>query len=110
MHERFWVYIMASKSGTLYTGVTNSLDRRIFEHKRHLIPGFSAKYNCTRLVFFEEYSGPDHAIAREKQIKGWLRLKKITLIESMNPHWEDLAQHWGAQTRPPGRATKEMSG
>jgi putative endonuclease len=109
MHEHFWVYIMASKSGTLYAGMTNSLDRRVFEHKHHLVPGFTAKYDCTRLIFFEEFSDPGNAIAREKQIKGWLRSKKIALIESMNPHWEDLAQHWGAQTCPPGRSTNEMS-
>jgi putative endonuclease len=108
MHERFWVYIMASKSGTLYTGMTSGLDRRVFEHKQHLIPGFTAKYQCTRLVFFEEFSGPDNAIAREKQIKGWLRSKKIALIESTNPHWNDLAQNWGAQTCPPGRSVKDL--
>jgi len=86
MHERFWVYIMSSTSGTLYVGMTNSLDRRVNAHKRHLIPGFTAKYNCTLLVYFEEISNPLNAIAREKQIKGWLRSKKIALIESMNPH------------------------
>jgi putative endonuclease len=86
MHGRFWVYIMASKSGTLYTGMTNNLDRRVFEHKQHLIPGFTAKYHCTHLVYFEEFSDPRNAITREKQIKGWLRSKKIALIESMNPH------------------------
>jgi putative endonuclease len=63
-----WVYIMASKSGTLYTGMTGNLDRRVFEHKHHLVPGFTAKYNCTRLVFFEEFSDPRNAIARERQI------------------------------------------
>jgi putative endonuclease len=108
MHGRFWVYIMASKSGTLYTGMTNNLDRRVFEHKNHRMPGFTDKYNCTRLMFFEAFSDPQNAIAREKQIKGWLRSKKIALIESMNPHWEDLAQHWGAQTCPPGRSIEEM--
>jgi putative endonuclease len=110
MHGHFWVYIMASKSGTLYTGMTGSLDRCVFEHKHHLIPGFTTKYHCTRLIYFEEFSDPSNAIAREKQIKGWLRAKKIALIESMNPRWEDLAQHWGAQTCPPGRSTKELNG
>jgi putative endonuclease len=108
MHGRFWVYIMASKSGTFYAGMTNNLDRRVFEHKQHLIPGFTAKHQCTRLVYFEEFSDPRNAIAREKQIRGWLRTKKIDLIESMNPHWDDLAQRWGAQTCPPGRSIKEM--
>jgi len=101
---------MASKSGTLYAGMTNSLDRRVFEHKQHLIPGFTAKYHCTRLVYFEEFSDPSDAIAREKQIKGWLRSKKIALIESVNPHWHDLAQNLGAQMCPPERATEEMDG
>jgi putative endonuclease len=99
---------MASKSGTLYTGMTNNLDRRVFEHKRHLIPGFTAKHHCNRLVFFEEFSDPSSAIAREKHIKGWLRSKKIDLIESVNPHWNDLAQNWGAQMCPPERSTKEL--
>ena len=108
MDERFWVYIMSSKSGTLYTGITNSLDRRVYEHKQHLmIPGFTAKYDCTRLVYFEQYSEPRRAIAREKQIKGWLRSKKIALIESMNPHWNDLARNWGTQMCPPNRSTKD---
>jgi putative endonuclease len=97
MRKRFWVYIVCSKSGTLYTGMTNSLDRRIFEHKEHLVHGFTAKYDCTRLVWFEEWSDVRSAIARETQIKGWTRAKKIALIESLNPHWNDLAQNWGAQ-------------
>ena len=102
MAERFWGYIVSSKSGTLYTGITNNLDRRIHEHKHHLIPGFTAKYNCTRLVYFEDFSEARCAIAREKQIKGWLRSKKIALIKSMNPHCNDLAQNWGPQMVPAG--------
>jgi putative endonuclease len=70
MRKRFWVYIMSSNSGTLYTGVTNSLDRRVFEHKHHLIRGFTAKYDCTRLVWFDEWADVRSAIARETQIKG----------------------------------------
>ncbi len=97
MRNRFWVYIMSSQSGTLYAGVTNSLDRRVFEHKHHRFPGFTARYNCTRLVWFEEHSDVRIAIAREKQIKCWLRAKKIALIESLNPRWTDLAEHWGAE-------------
>jgi len=103
-----WVYIMASKDGTLYTGMSSSLDRRIFEHKQHLIPGFTARYHCARLVYFEEYPDPRNAILREKQIKGWLRARKIALIDSMNPHWNDLALNWGSQMCPPGRSTEEM--
>ena len=88
---------MRSKSGTLYTGVTNSLDRRVFEHKHHLNQGFTAKYDCNRLVWFEEWTDVRNAIAREKQIKGWTRAKKINLIETLNPHWNDLAENWGDQ-------------
>jgi putative endonuclease len=88
---------MSSKSNTLYTGMTNSLDRRVFEHKHHLVPGFTTRYDVTRLVCFEEYSDVRTAIAREKQIKAWTRSKKIALIESTNAHWNDLAEHWGAQ-------------
>jgi putative endonuclease len=97
MRKRFWVYIMSSKSGTLYTGMTNSLDRRVFEHKHHLIRGFTAKYDCTRLVWIEKWSDVRSAIARETQIKGWTRAKKVALIETSTPHWNDLAQNWGAQ-------------
>jgi putative endonuclease len=97
MQKRFWVYIMSSKRGTLYTGVTNSLDRRVFEHKHHLTRGFTAKYDCNRLVWFEEWSDVRNAIAREKQIKGWTRAKKIELIETLNLQWNDLAENWGAQ-------------
>ena len=99
MRDGFWVYIIASKTGTLYTGITNDLDRRVFEHKNHLVPGFTAKYHCTRLLWYEEYSDVRSAIRREKQIKGWLRTKKIALIESQNPHCTDLAEHWGWKLR-----------
>jgi len=82
---------MTNKSKTLYTGVTNDLTRRVYEHKHKLIPGFTQKYNITKLVYYEETSDVHAAIAREKQIKGWLREKKINLIESMNPNWVDLS-------------------
>jgi putative endonuclease len=108
MHRRFWVYIMSSNSGTLYTGMTNSLDRRVFEHKRHLIPGFTAKYDCTRLVWFEEHSDVHNAVAREKQIKGWLRARQICLIESVNPHWNDLARNWGSRLFPKPASTNDL--
>ncbi len=95
MRSRFWVYIMSSKSRVLYTGMTNNLDRRVFEHKNHRVPGFTAQYKCTRLVWLEEHSDVRMAIAREKQIKGWLRTRKIELVESLNPQWTDLARDWG---------------
>lgn len=82
---------MTNKSRTLYTGVTNDLERRVYEHKEKLVPGFTAKYNITQLVYFEVTQDVRGAIMREKQIKGWLRSKKIALIESVNPEWKDLS-------------------
>jgi putative endonuclease len=87
-------------SHVLYTGVTGNLRRRVFEHKNKLHPGFTARYNLTRLVYYEMFFYPDAAIAREKEIKGWRRGKKIKLIESMNPHWSDLAAEWGNEHKP----------
>ena len=89
---QYFVYIMTNKSVTLYTGVTNNLERRIYEHKHHLVKGFTSKYKIDKLVYFEETSDINAAISREKQIKGWLRKKKIALIESMNPGWKDLSE------------------
>jgi len=82
---------MTNKSKTLYTGVTNNLMRRVYEHKNKLVEGFTKKYNITKLVYLELFNNPDDAIRREKQIKGWIRKKKIDLIESMNPDWKDLS-------------------
>jgi putative endonuclease len=91
MTNQYYVYIMTNKSRTLYTGVTNDLERRVHEHKLKLVPGFTSKYNITKLVYFEVTEDVLAALAREKQIKGWLRTKKITLIESVNPKWADLS-------------------
>ena len=85
---------MTNKSKTLYTGVTNNLIRRVYEHKNKLVPEFTQKYNITLLVYYEETPDVYAAIAREKQIKGWLRQKKIDLIESVNPNWQDLSSKW----------------
>jgi putative endonuclease len=85
---------MTNKSGTLYTGVTNNLERRIYEHKQKLVPGFTTKYNITRLVYYEATDDIGAAIEREKQIKGWLRRKKIALIDAVNPEWCDLSVDW----------------
>ncbi len=90
----YYVYIMTNKSKTLYTGMTNDLLRRVYEHKHKLVEGFTKKYNITKLVFFEETSDVNEAIALEKKIKGWTRAKKIALIESQNPNWLDLSQDW----------------
>jgi putative endonuclease len=88
----YHVYIMASASRVLYTGVTNDLARRVSEHKQKRVPGFSARYRVTELVYFEAFGNIRAAIAREKQIKGWLRTRKIALIESFNPKWNDLSE------------------
>jgi putative endonuclease len=85
---------MTNRSKTLYTGVSNDLIRRVYEHKQKLITGFTEKYNIDRLVYYEETLDIEAAIAREKQIKGWLREKKIILIESMNLEWQDLSIGW----------------
>ena len=81
---------MTNLSRTLYTGITNNLMKRVYEHKNKLIDGFTKKYNITRLVYFEVFNNIEDAIRREKQIKGWVRKKKIALIESINPEWKDL--------------------
>jgi putative endonuclease len=93
MHEYF-VYIMTNRSRTLYVGVTGDLKRRVYQHKQKLAPGFTSRYNIDRLVYFEHTPDVRSAIAREKQIKGWLRAKKIALIEAANLHWEDLSEGW----------------
>jgi putative endonuclease len=93
--RKYWVYIMANLSKTIYVGMTDDLERRIFEHKSKLIKGFTKKYDCTLLVYFESLDDPTKTINREKQVKGLTRVKKIALIESVNPRWEDLAASWG---------------
>jgi predicted GIY-YIG superfamily endonuclease len=87
------VYILANRrQGTLYTGVTSNLAERILHHREGLTPGFSSRYGCNRLVFYERYERMDEAIAREKQVKGGSRARKIALIEAMNPDWKDLGK------------------
>ena len=92
--KRYFVYILASKSRRLYIGVTSDLERRVFEHKSKSIAGFTTQYNIDRLVYFADTGYVVAAIEREKQLKGWLRAKKIKLIESTNPTWEDLSHDW----------------
>ena len=94
MEKQYYVYIMTNLSHTLYTGVTNNLEKRVYEHKNKLVPGFTSKYNINMLVYFETYNDIRDAISREKQIKGWRREKKIALIESQNPRWKDLSSEW----------------
>ncbi len=92
--KHYYVYIMTNNSRTLYTGVTNNLERRVYEHKNKLVAGFASKYNITMLVHYEETNDVQEALVREKQIKGWLRSKKVTLIEAENPEWKDLSLDW----------------
>ena len=91
MFKRYYTYILTNKyNEVLYIGVTNDLERRVAEHRSGMIPGFTQKYNCHKLVYFEEYSEVEMAIAREKQLKKWSRPKKETLIATKNKEWEDL--------------------
>ncbi len=90
----YYIYILASESGTLYTGMTNDLVRRVQEHKLAKIPNFTQKYKVNRLVYYEEYELVEDAIAREKQIKDWRREKEVRLIVEGNPQWKDLAADW----------------
>src|SRR5579875_1686408 len=89
-----FTYIMASRSHTLCVGVTSDLERRVFEHKWKEHEGFTARYNCDRLVWFERHQSIEAAITREKQLKGWRRAKKVALIEAANPTWIDLSREW----------------
>jgi putative endonuclease len=104
----YYVYITASKSGVLYTGVTNNLERRTQQHKEGAGGQFTSRYHVAKLVYFEEATDPKAAIEREKQIKGWLRARKVALIEALNPNWRDLSRDWtalaplrDASVRPP---------
>ncbi len=97
--HNYSVYMVASKSRVLYIGMTNNLERRVFEHKNGMIDGFSKQYRCHRLVYYESSDDLRKAIDREKQLKRWNREKKVFLIERMNPPWEDLADDWFTRHR-----------
>jgi putative endonuclease len=93
MNKEYYVYIITNKSNrVLYTGVTNDLRKRIYEHKNKLVKGFTSRYNVEKLVYYDICEDIESAILREKQIKGWLRRKKVALIGSMNPEWNDLSE------------------
>ena len=100
----YYLYIMTNNSGTLYAGVTNNLERRVYEHKHGIHDGFTKRYKLTRLVYYESTPDVLVAIQREKEIKGWVRRKKIALIASMNPYWTDLSEPWIAEGRDPSRS------
>ncbi len=90
----FHVYILASRSRRLYVGVTSNLEKRLYQHRSKFVEGFSERYNINRLVYFEQFTDAINAITREKQVKGWIRQKKVALIEKTNPTWEDLSNDW----------------
>jgi putative endonuclease len=92
--KTYYVYILASRSRTLYIGMTNDLMRRVQEHKQKLPPGFTTRYNINMLVYYESTNDVTQAIMREKQLKRWLRTKKVELIKSTNPEWKDLSTEW----------------
>jgi putative endonuclease len=111
--RHFHVYIMASHSKRLYTGVTSNLQERVVQHRQRIV-GHTAKYNITRLAYHEPAPDVRSAIEREKEIKRWTRAKRVALVESMNPTWDDLAETWfAAEQPPPGRrgehGTKSVS-
>ncbi len=93
-NKQYYVYIMTNKSGTLYTGLTENLKKRIDQHKNKLVEGFTKKYNINKLLYFETFPDVYSAIDREKTIKGWVRRKKLDLIRTTNPDWTDLSQDW----------------
>jgi len=103
--KSYHVYIMSNISKMLYAGVTNNLEHRVLQHKAKLIDGFTKKYNLHRLVYFEAFGNIRDAIAREKQIKGWLRAKKVALIKSANPDWKDLSADWMKKLQPPSKVS-----
>ena len=93
--HRYYVYLLTNRNDkVMYVGVTNDLERRVFEHKRKLVPGFTERYNVNKLVYYEEASDVRAAIAREKEIKKWRRAKKDALVVADNPDWKDLSDGW----------------
>jgi len=95
MEKSYYVYLITNQNNkVLYTGVTSNLERRIYEHKNKLVKSFTEKYNVNKLVYFEQTSDVYSALNREKEIKGWLRIKKNKLVESTNAAWSDLSDDW----------------
>ena len=98
-NRRYYVYIMASRSLTLYAGVTGNVYHRALQHKAGEIDGFTKKYHINRLVYYETFKYVNNALAREEQVKAWTRAKRLALIKTMNPTWQDLAEGWGKATK-----------
>jgi putative endonuclease len=109
MGKTYCVYILASASRNLYTGVTNNLQRRLAEHREGLVPGFTSRYRVFRLVHYEVFNNIGRAIAREKEIKAWRREKKIWLIERQNRTWQDLSAEWFANGKQKAKTTADPS-
>ena len=102
MPKSYYTYIVASRSRTLYIGITSNLEQRIWQHKNHTFPdSFTARYTIDHLVYFERYGLITRGIAREKELKGWRRSKKIALIVANNPNWTDLSKDWGKPLEAP---------
>ena len=97
--RQYYMYIMGNRWGTLYIGVTNDLVRRVYEHKNGVFRGFTSRYKINLLLYIETSSSPITAIARETELKGWVRRKKLALIKSVNAGWRDLSADWPADTR-----------
>jgi len=97
--REYFIYILASPTRNTYIGVTNNLERRVWEHKNHATPGYASKIGATKLIYVETYEDIRDAIAREKDLKDWRREKKIGLIESRNPFWNDLSKGWYGEQR-----------
>ena len=99
--KQYFIYMMTNRwKNVLYTGVTNSLERRVWQHKNHAVEGFTKRYNCDRLVYYELYGEISQALTREKQIKNWPRAKKNELVATLNPEWCDLAADWYPEGDP----------
>src|SRR5215203_5369921 len=92
--RRYFVYILSSVTNRLYIGITNDLERRVVQRKRRELEGFTSRYGIDQLVYYEETDDVYAAISREKQLKGWMRIRKIQLVQDMNPDWHDLAADW----------------
>lgn len=106
--NQYYVYVMSNRSRVLYTGVTNDLERRVWEHKSLLTDGFTRRYKLTWLVYFEATNDIESAILREKHIKGWLMRKKVALVESANPGWQDLSSEWLDTDQDPSSASRGL--
>lgn len=105
----FYVYILTNwNNKVMYIGMTNNLERRIYEHKNKMVDGFTKKYNVTKLVYFEYATDVNAAITREKEIKKWRREKKAKLVTSMNPEWKDLSLEWEKDFSPPAAARNDI--